>query len=312
MTTGQDFNFPSGTQIIGKWHGKTYRLLRKIGSGAQGIVYLAQYGSKQVAIKLAKDRASLIAEVNILQQVQQLQGDSLGPSLYDSDDWIYGRVTIGFCVMEYVHGLPASEVLRKRSFDWTIVFLIQLLDRLAKLHAAGYIFADLKPENLMIVDLGHRIRCVDFGGATKIGRSVREYTEFYDRGYWGMGTRKAEPSYDLFACAMIALYSATGSRFEKGAAAREQLLRKIKQTPQLVRFQPLLIRALSGRFTSAQQMRDALVQAAMEGASTQSPHRSRQAIVRPHPHPLNDWLRAWTTALFLITLYIICVIVYTM
>ena len=36
-----------------------------------------------------------------------------------------------------------------------------------------------------------------------MGSSIKEFTEFYDRGYWGLGSRKAEPSYDLFAVAMI-------------------------------------------------------------------------------------------------------------
>lgn len=310
--TGQDFNFYPGTRIIGKWHRKQYELIRKIGSGAQGTVYLALSDGKKMAIKLARDRASLIAEVNVLKQFEQLQGNPLGPSLYDNDDWLYGGETIGFCAMEYLKGTPASEALKKRSFDWTIVFLVQLLNQLKKLHESGYIFADLKPENLIIIDPGHRIRCVDFGGATKIGRSVREYTEFYDRGYWGMGTRKAEPSYDLFACAMILIDAATGGRFERSSYPQDQLLRKVKQASRLVPYQSIIIKALSGRFASAEEMRQALVSQAMESQHPSTQMRRRGVSATAKSQRNDGWFSAWLTASIMLTIYIVCVLVYTM
>ncbi|WP_347836547.1 hypothetical protein [Gracilibacillus sp. JCM 18860] len=56
-------------------------------------------------------------------------------------------------------------------------------------------------DNLIVSRNPVRLRWVDVGGTTLIGRSIKEYTEFYDRAYWQMGTRRAEPSYDLFALA---------------------------------------------------------------------------------------------------------------
>ena len=75
-----------------------------------------------------------------------------------------------------------------------------------------------------------RIRCIDVGGTTIQGRAIKEFTEFYDRGYWGLGTRKAEPAYDLFAVAMIMINTAYPKRFNKKTGGISQLREAIRQT----------------------------------------------------------------------------------
>ncbi|MFX3619033.1 MAG: serine/threonine protein kinase [Sporolactobacillus sp.] len=312
MTVQDDFNFYPGTWIIGKWHKRRYQLIKKIGSGAQGTVYLALAGGQKAAIKLAKDRASLISEVNVLKQFEKLQGDPLGPSLYDNDDWITGGRTIGFCVMEYLRGIPASEALQRKSFDWTIVFLVQLLKQLQKLHDSGYIFADLKPENLMIIDPGHRIRCVDFGGATRIGRSVREYTEFYDRGYWGFGSRKAEPGYDLFACAMIMIFAASGQRFNKSANPHDQLVNKARTLPLLEPYKRVVLAALTGKYQTADQMQREVIRLMMGKESQPAKPAVVARVRRQKRKGTNSWFGAWLTASILLTLYVLGVLVYSL
>ncbi|WKB35940.1 hypothetical protein QS257_00610 [Terrilactibacillus sp. S3-3] len=88
-----------------------------------------------------------------------------------------------------------------------------------------------------------------------MGRSIKEYTEFFDRGYWGTGTRKAEPSYDLFAAGMILIDAAVGKRFEKKEQPHRQLIRVIKEHPKLFRYQDVLLKAINGQYGSAKEMR---------------------------------------------------------
>ncbi|PJN91136.1 hypothetical protein CVN76_06580 [Bacillus sp. mrc49] len=92
-----------------------------------------------------------------------------------------------------------------------------------------------------------------------IGRSVKEFTEFFDRGYWGLGSRKADPQYDLFAVAMIIINSAYPGRFHKKGEGYSQLNDLIKQKKELLPYRKMLDKALHGKYDSALQMREDLV-----------------------------------------------------
>ncbi|MCO7176942.1 hypothetical protein ACFP7A_12870 [Sporolactobacillus kofuensis] len=312
MTGLDELRFASGTLIEGKWHKQHYRLIKWLGSGAQGTVYLGRSSTRTVAIKLAKDRESLISEVNVLKRFGELQGHSLGPSLYDHDDWLIKGKIISFCAMEFLDGVPLSEALKRKPFDWAVVYVLQLLTQLQQLHHIGFVFGDLKPENLILMDPGHTVRCLDFGGATKLGRSVREYTEFYDRGYWGIGGRRAEPSYDLFACVMILYYAALGKRIERSGNPEQQLIQLAKTEPMLIPFQRVIVNTVKGRYTEAAQMRRDLLQDMMTNKRNEQ-QRPVQNVQRKRAKTNKEsWKSAWLTASILLTAYILFVIIYVM
>lgn len=300
-----------GTCLTGKWNGHRYRLIRLLGSGALGTVYLAKGTSKNddVAVKIAKDPVSLTSEVRMMEKLSLLPGPPLGPSLYDFDDALIAGQKISFCAMEYLRGIPLSEALRIRSFEWAVVCMLQLLKSLERLHKNGYIFGDLKPDNIMFMDTEQAIRCLDFGGVTQIGRSVREYTEFYDRTYWGYGTRKADPEYDLFACAMMLIYAACGHRFEKHEGPAGQMTRLIRSRADLILYEHVLMRAFKGRYHSAGLMRADLLRLAMTGS--RKPDRRPAPQVQTHRKKSKRSV-AWIAASLTIAAYICYAMVYAM
>ena len=249
------FDIPPGTMVTGKWHGKQYQIIKPLGSGGQGAVFLAHSERGRVALKFSTDQANIASEVNVLNKFSKVRGDSLGPSLYDVDDWTTGRGTFAFYAMEYIRGTPLLECVRVRGFEWAPIFILQLLKDLDKLHREGWVFGDLKPENLIVTGPPLKVRWLDVGGTTPMGRAIKEYTEFFDRGYWGMGTRKAEPSYDLFAVAMIMINLADMRRFEKGDDPKKQLLTHVMRHRKLAPFYDEIKGALTGAYPSAAAMR---------------------------------------------------------
>jgi len=254
-----------GTVITGKWHNHSYRIVRELGNGANGIVYLADYQHQQVAIKISDNSMSITSEVNVLKHFSQVQGSTLGPSLLDVDDWIRpGQIKpVPFYVMEYIKGETLLSFLDKRGREWTAVLCLQLLSDLDRLHQEGWVFGDLKPDNLMVTGHPPRIRCIDVGGTTLKGRAIKEFTEFFDRGYWGAGSRVAEPSYDLFAVAMILINSAIPKRFSKSGNTRgiDQLSQVVKTNPDLQKYEKVILNALGGHYKTAMDMRRDLVDA---------------------------------------------------
>jgi serine/threonine-protein kinase len=251
-------NLSSGTVVKGKWNGENYTVLRLLGKGATGNVYLADSKNKKVALKLSENSMAITSEVNVLKRFSKVQGTSLGPSLLDVDDWkVDSQKILPFYVMEYVQGNNFLEFIQERGIEWADVLILQLLSNLGKLHQQGWVFGDLKPENLLISGPPPKIRCIDVGGTTQQGRSIKEFTEFFDRGYWGLGTRKAEPSYDLFSVAMVLINASFPKRFTKkvDVDGKTQLFERIDQHPYLSKHKQVLQKALLGKYTSALEMK---------------------------------------------------------
>jgi serine/threonine-protein kinase len=256
-------NLPQGTVITGKWHRHSYKLLKQLGSGANGVVYLAESKKGLVAVKLSDDHASVTSEVNILRRFSKVQGVALGPSLLDVDDWMnpFLHQTVPFYVMEYIKGESLPAFIRKHGKEWVIILLLQLLAALDHLHQEGWVFGDLKPENLLVSGPPPTIRLLDVGGTTLQGRAIKEFTELYDRGYWGLGSRKAEPSYDLFAVAMIMITVCCPVKLERKGDGRSQLLSIIQKDTILRKYENILLKAIDGKYKRASEMRQDILAA---------------------------------------------------
>jgi predicted Ser/Thr protein kinase len=249
----------SGTVITGKWYSNKYRIIKELGYGANGIVYLATWKNTHVALKMSDNGMSITSEVNVLKSFAKVQGSALGPSLLDVDDWKTSQGQISFYVMEYIQGPDLLTFIQQKGKSWTTVLFLQLLNDLNKLHDNGWVFGDLKPENLIVTGPTPRIRCIDVGGTTIQGRAIKEFTEFYDRGYWGLGSRKADRGYDLFAVAMIMINTAYPKRFNKTSGGITQLKEAIKRQKELLEWEKVIVNALQGQYSTALQMRSDLM-----------------------------------------------------
>ncbi|MFT4415996.1 protein kinase domain-containing protein [Fredinandcohnia humi] len=271
-TKNQVCKVSPGTVITGKWHKKTYRIVRPLGQGANGIVYLAESMDGAVALKISQNGVTITSEVNVLKHFSKVQGSALGPSLIDVDDWIRPGFAspISFYVMEYIRGESFLSFIQKRGKEWTSILCLQLLSDLERLHQEGWVFGDLKPDNLLVTGNPPKIRCIDVGGTTIQGRAIKEFTEFFDRGYWGAGTRKAEPSYDLFAVAMIIINASYPNRFTKSDQPIKQLKNIIANDNNLKKLDTVLLNAIDGKYQRASVMRKELVAKISQEGTTSS------------------------------------------
>ncbi|CDQ21794.1 protein kinase domain-containing protein [Halobacillus karajensis] len=266
----QVFDLSPGSRITGKWNGRTYTTIKKLGAGACGTVFLCRSEQGDTyALKVGEDSSRMMLEVNMLKKFSKVQGVKLGPSFVDVDDWINpsGR-SFPFYVMEYVDGTPLPEFLKGKTKDWVGIFAIQLLTDLENLHHAGYVFGDLKTENLLISS--SRVRWIDVGGVTAIGRAIKEYTEFYDRGYWNLGSRKAEATYDLFAVTMIMMEMGYPKRFDKGSHPHKTLESKLASSSVLKPYRRIIQQCWKGKIQNSADMKRALSDILMKRSGTNS------------------------------------------
>ncbi|QHS23901.1 phosphotransferase [Virgibacillus sp. MSP4-1] len=272
------FNLRPGTKIRGKWHQNTYQIVKVLGSGAIGTVYLALYNQRSVALKISHQASAITTEVNVLKAFEKAQGKRLGPSLIDVDDWVPKQAaSYSFYVMEYLKGQSLNSFVQQKGDDWLGIMMIQLLGDLHQLHQIGWVFGDLKPENLIVTHSPSRLRWIDVGGTTKQGRAIKEYTEFYDRGYWEFGSRKADPAYDLFAVAMVMIQVYYPDRFDKGHQPYQTLMNKIKANQQLRSYRTCLEKALRGQYSSSAQMQKELARKIAENRKQPIPRSQPSA-----------------------------------
>jgi serine/threonine protein kinase, bacterial len=271
-------NLAAGEEIHGKWNYARYRVRRRLGYGATGAVYLADSTNGVVALKIGHDQMSITSEVNVLKRFSKVQGKVLGPSLIDVDDWQTRSGTYPFYAMEYLKGETLFDFMKPRSSEWAGILLVQLLTDLHTLHQAGWAFGDLKPDNLLVTGPPYRIRWIDVGGTTVMDRSIKEYTEFFDRGYWGKGSRKAEPSYDLFSAGMVMVNLAYPSRFTKKNDPDKQMQEVIKGSPMLKPYSCILEKAWNGKYKYAEEMRNELVLLLNEKDKRSSPQNRKPAV----------------------------------
>lgn len=264
MTTSSKSNMvlPPGALITGRWRGGRYVIQRLLGQGANGIVYLVKRAEngELYALKMGFDTIDIQSEVNVLKALHNQRrkhrkaDERQDPSyLVEVDDYSHLGREIPFYVMRYVRGEPLRAFLLNRGDRWLNVAGLYILQQLRRLHESGWVFGDLKPDNVLISPYGE-VELIDYGGVSAIGRSVKQFTEWYDRGYWSAGSRTADPAYDLFSFAVVCIHMLAEEPLKKAATSLPQtrskndLLHIIQTEPALRPYQKWLEKAIEGKF----------------------------------------------------------------
>jgi serine/threonine protein kinase len=135
----------------------SYRIVRKLGQGAMGAVYLADhiYMEEKRALKflipeLSRDEAFIARfrrEVRTLRQIRH-------PNVVDSGDLEPAEDDSLFFSMEFVDGPDLFEFLRsaRHPFDVPLALSIarSIAQGLGAAHALGMVHRDIKPENILM------------------------------------------------------------------------------------------------------------------------------------------------------------------
>jgi serine/threonine-protein kinase len=170
---GASRNVGPEASVVGAVIGN-YQLLRKLGQGGMGVVYLGQHTllGRRAAIKVLLPALSARSEIvqRFFNEARAVTSVS-DPGIVQVFDFGYHSDGSAFIIMEYLEGepldrrlerlgrLPALEALRLGR---------QLASSLAAAHAQQIIHRDLKPENIFLVHdaevaAGERTKILDFG-----------------------------------------------------------------------------------------------------------------------------------------------------
>jgi hypothetical protein len=212
----------AGGQLEGTVAAGQYRILRRMGSGATGVIYEAVRISDglPVAIKLLRAAAAheAVASDRLRREAEAL-GLAWHPNVVEVIDQGHLPDGTAYLVMELLHGeslaarIQAKGRLTPRELH---PLAMQVCDALAAVHAAGVVHRDLKPSNIFLAKdrddptRTERVKLLDFG----IARVEWEETRITNTGgplgtpgYMSpeqeAGTAEVDARSDLFALGAV-------------------------------------------------------------------------------------------------------------
>jgi serine/threonine-protein kinase len=159
-----------------------YRLIKKLGEGAMGAVYLAEHVHmrKRFALKLLLPEAMASAEIVARFEREAIAAGNIAhPGVCAATD--FGRLPDGsfFLVLEYVDGESLRHLVQRGPLppQRAVGIARQILLALGAAHAKGVVHRDIKPENVMLAanDRGEDVvKVLDFGIAKIDANSLGE------------------------------------------------------------------------------------------------------------------------------------------
>ena len=227
-------------KLIGQTIGR-YKILRSLGAGGMGQVYLAEDPSlgRKVALKLLP--AQLMQDRNRLRRLEQEARNASALNhpniitIHEIGQWNDTH----FIVTEFIEGKTLRERMQAGPIPTPDVVEvgIQVASALAAAHAASIVHRDIKPANIMVRDDGY-VKVLDFGLA-KLTATTSAQLDRTDPGHV-MGTvgymspeqalgKSLDLRTDIFSLGVVLYEMATGIRPFDGdsdAAVYDAILHK--------------------------------------------------------------------------------------
>ena len=173
---------------VGAW-----RLLRQIGEGGMGVVYLGERTDgayeQQVAVKVLKRGMDTHAILRRFLQERRILARLSHPHIVRLVDGGMSADGRPFYVMEFVDGVPITVHAREERLDVRarVALLAAVAEAVAYAHTQLIVHRDLKPSNVL-VDAAGSPRVLDFGIAKVIEESGEQTRT-------GTGLRVLSPAY---------------------------------------------------------------------------------------------------------------------
>jgi serine/threonine-protein kinase len=174
-----------GAELLGSIIADRYHVVRQLGEGGMGRVYLAEHVKmgRLSAVKVMSRR--IVTDADAISRFNREAANASRIShpnvaaVYDFGETPDGLI---YLAMEYVDGEPLTEVLaRERALppERAAEIVRQTGEALSAAHDLGIVHRDLKPDNIMLArdrDGGDLVKVVDFGIAKAAGVEAQKVT----------------------------------------------------------------------------------------------------------------------------------------
>lgn len=263
-------------KIKGIWTCKTYIMHKRLGSGGVGEIYLVEdEAGRMLAMKLSTDMISITKEYNFL---CRLKHKDFIPAVFDLDDFEKQGKTYHYFTMEYIHGhnlkrgLTGSCIGSKTKLDIMRI----IINMIKQINELGYVYTDLKHENIMIDERNKLIKLVDMGSIVEFGSTVKEYTPMYDRLCWGKGRRIADMSYQMFVIAILFISLLLNRSLDPDKEQLEETMKNLRKIRMPAKVPDIIASCIEGRIKDCDSLYREVCNAA--DLSSTKPDKLRLAL----------------------------------
>ncbi|WP_053175855.1 serine/threonine-protein kinase [Nonomuraea sp. SBT364] len=196
-----------------EWIGH-YRVLRPLGRGGQGAVYLATApNGVRVAVKVLHDLVDETARARFAREVDAARRVATFSTARVLDVSISGQ--FAYIVSEYVDGPSLEQLVRNhgpRDEDSLTRLALSTAGALAAIHKAGVVHRDFKPSNVLIGNDGPRV--IDFGIARALDQVTMTSGKMVGTPPYmspeQLSGEQVGPASDVFSWGVTIMFAATG------------------------------------------------------------------------------------------------------
>jgi WD40 repeat protein/serine/threonine protein kinase len=193
-SAAQSLDLEATGSLIGKRVGK-YRLLKLIGRGGMGDVFLASRTDKEfrktVAVKLVNAFWNDDEKQHTFRRERQILAKLEHPNIARLLDGGTTRDKVSFLVMEYVEGAPITEYCKEicRTTNERLKVFLEVCAAVQFAHQNLIIHRDLKPNNILVTADG-AVKLLDFGVAKLLQPDLLDVSSNFT-----LGTNILTPNY---------------------------------------------------------------------------------------------------------------------
>jgi eukaryotic-like serine/threonine-protein kinase len=245
---GSTLRMPEASgDLVGNIVADRYHVLRKLGEGGMGQVYLAEHVKMGRKSALKVMRPNMVADADAISRFNREASNAARinhpnvAAVYDFGETSDGII---YLAMEFVEGEPLTDLLQRQGClppMRAAEIVRQTGDALAVAHDMGIVHRDLKPDNIMMTksrDGADLVKVVDFGIAKAANSEAQKVTK--------TGLVVGTPEYmspeqlagdkldgrsDIYSLALVAFAMLTGQLPFPSETVQESMIMRLTDKP---------------------------------------------------------------------------------
>jgi serine/threonine protein kinase len=236
-----------GGDLEGSMIADRYHVLRKLGEGGMGRVYLAEHVKMGRKSALKVLHPGMVKNIDAITRFNREAANASRIShanvaaVYDFGETRDGLI---YLAMEYVEGVPLTKIVAENGPlppHRAAEIVRQTGEALAAAHDVGLVHRDLKPDNVLLAatrDGSDLVKLVDFGIAKAAGNESQKMTKtghvIGTPDYMSpeqLAGDKLDGRSDVYSLGLVAFYVLTGALPFSSESAQESLIMRLTDRP---------------------------------------------------------------------------------